>query len=76
MLNKNMDYIKDILISEEELNKRLDEMAKEISEKYKNSKRELLVVGILRGAVIFMSNLIIRLDLEVNGFHGSVKLWS
>lgn len=65
MLNKNMDYIKDILISEDELNNRLDEMAKEISEKYKNSKRELLVVGILRGAVIFMSNLIIRLDLEV-----------
>ncbi|MDO5018458.1 MAG: hypoxanthine phosphoribosyltransferase [Lagierella massiliensis] len=65
MLNKNADYIKEVLVSEKELNNRLDEMALEISEKYKDSNKELLVVGILRGAVIFMSNLITRLDLEV-----------
>ncbi|WP_300408961.1 hypoxanthine phosphoribosyltransferase [Lagierella sp.] len=64
MINRNADYIKKILVSEEEIENRLDELAKEISQRYKDSKNELLVVGILRGAVIFMSNLIIRLDVE------------
>lgn len=56
---------KEILFSEEELNKRLDELAKEITETYKDDEDDLLVIGILRGAVVFMTNLITRLDLDL-----------
>ncbi|HHX70014.1 MAG: hypoxanthine phosphoribosyltransferase [Miniphocaeibacter sp.] len=62
---KKVDIYKEILVSEEELDKRLNELAEEITECYKNSDKELLVVGILRGAVIFMTNLVTRLDLDL-----------
>ncbi|QQK07936.1 hypoxanthine phosphoribosyltransferase [Miniphocaeibacter halophilus] len=62
---KKVEIYKEILVSEEELDKRLDELAEEITESYKNSEKELLVVGILRGAVIFMTNLVTRMDLDL-----------
>ena len=59
------DVCKDILFSEEELESRLEELAKEITEVYKDEQEDLLVIGILRGAVIFMSNLVTKLDLDL-----------
>ncbi len=56
---------KEILISEEQIDKRLDELSKEIYEIYKDEKDDLLVVGILRGAVIFMADLVVRLNLDL-----------
>jgi len=49
-------YLKEILIPESELNKRVDELGVQISEDYKDSK-DLLLVCILRGAVVFMTDL-------------------
>jgi len=48
--------IKEILFSEEVLTKRIKELSNEISEDYKG--KDLLVVGILKGSVIFAAELI------------------
>ncbi len=47
--------IKKILINEEELIKRIKELGEEITNDYKG--KELVLVGILKGAVIFLSEL-------------------
>ncbi|HID94641.1 MAG TPA: hypoxanthine phosphoribosyltransferase, partial [Candidatus Latescibacteria bacterium] len=51
------------LISEEEIRKRIEELAAKISEDYLN--RELLVVGVLKGAWVFMADLVRRLTIPV-----------
>lgn len=53
----------EVLISEEEINRRILEIADLINKKYKD--KELLVVGILKGAFVFMSDLIKRLNLSL-----------
>lgn len=52
-----------VLISEEEINKRLDEMAQEINEEYKGKR--LHVIGILKGSVYFVCELTKRLEMPV-----------
>ncbi|MGG5463146.1 hypoxanthine phosphoribosyltransferase [Clostridium sp. B9] len=49
------DDVKEILYSEEQLAKRVKEMAEEISNDYQG--KDLLVVGILKGSVLFTSDL-------------------
>lgn len=44
-----------VLLSEEEIQKRLNEMAKEIDDYYKGE--EILVICVLRGAIYFMTDL-------------------
>ena len=48
--------IKEVLFSEGAINKRVKELASRISEDYKG--KELLVVGVLKGSVIFAAELI------------------
>lgn len=48
--------IKEVLFSEEAINKRVKELSSRISEDYKG--KELLVVGVLKGSVIFAAELI------------------
>jgi len=55
----------DVLISEDELEKRITELGKEITEKFKNSDKELIVIGLLRGSILFMSDLIRKIDLPI-----------
>jgi len=52
-----------VLISTEELQKRVRELAQEISRDYAN--RELLMVGVLKGSFMFMADLIRYLDCDV-----------
>lgn len=47
--------IKEVLLSEEVLMKRIKDMAAEISKEYEG--RELILLGILKGSVMFMSDL-------------------
>lgn len=47
--------IKDVLISEEALKARVSELGKAISERYEG--QELLMIGVLKGANVFMSDL-------------------
>lgn len=52
-----------VLISEEEIEKRIDEMARQINEEYKGKR--LHVVGILKGSVYFVCELTKRLEVPV-----------
>ena len=54
----------EILISESEIKARINHLAKEISDIYKNSD-QLVVIGLLRGSFIFIADLVRRLNLPV-----------
>jgi len=53
----------EVLISEEQLEKRVREIAEAINEDFQG--KEILLVGILKGAVIFMADIARRLSLPV-----------
>lgn len=53
----------EVLVSEEEIDKRISEIAKAISEEF--AGKEVLLVGILKGAVIFMADLARKITLPV-----------
>jgi hypoxanthine phosphoribosyltransferase len=53
--------IKEILLSEEEIAGKIKELGKLISEEYKN--KNLLVVGVLKGSVIFVSDLVRNISI-------------
>ncbi|MEW8973603.1 MAG: hypoxanthine phosphoribosyltransferase [Tissierellaceae bacterium] len=55
--------IKEVLISEEEIVKRVRELGEEITEDYRD--KDLMLVGILKGAVIFMSELSKNIKLPI-----------
>lgn len=55
--------IKEILIDEEALRKRVVELGKELTRDYKD--KDLIVVGVLKGAVVFMTDLIREINLPV-----------
>lgn len=55
--------IKEILISEEAIAKRCCELAAEIEDYYKNVDEELLIVGLLKGSVPFMAELMKRFTI-------------
>lgn len=67
--------IKEILISQEALDARVQELGQEISEKYKG--KELLMIGVLKGANVFMSDLMravsvpIQIDFIAASSYGS-----
>lgn len=54
--------IKEILFSSEQLDKRVKELAAQISKDYEG--KELVVVGILKGSVIFASDLIKNISIK------------
>ncbi len=58
--------VKEILFSADELNKRVRELGKQITTEYQG--RELLVIGVLKGANVFLGDLIryIELPLEID----------
>lgn len=53
----------DILINESRIEKRLDEMAKEIDKAYEG--KEIILIGILKGSVVFMVELAKRMKTKV-----------
>jgi len=55
--------IKEVLLSKETLDKRVRELGAEITADYKG--KEILMIGVLRGAVIFMGDLARAIDLPV-----------
>ncbi|TAM82264.1 MAG: hypoxanthine phosphoribosyltransferase [Acidobacteria bacterium] len=57
------DQAPEILLSRFEIEQRIDELAAEISKDYQGSTPHL--VGILKGAWVFMADLIRRVDIEV-----------
>lgn len=61
-----MKHTTEIMISEAEINQKLDELAKKINAHYINSER-LLMVGLLKGSAVFMADLCRRI-------HGHVEI--
>ena len=55
--------VKEILLSEEQIATRIREMAEEISADY--AGKEILMIGVLRGAVIFMADLARAISIPV-----------
>ena len=53
----------DVLISREQIAERISEIAQEISRKY--AGQNIMMVGILRGALIFMSDLVREIDQSI-----------
>lgn len=53
-----------VLISEEQIKKKIKQLGKKISNDYRDSD-DFLLVGVLKGAVMFMSDLIRHIDLPL-----------
>lgn len=58
------DHTEEILITENQLQSRVREMAKKISRDYR--ERELMLVGVLKGSLIFVADLLRNLDIDVS----------
>lgn len=56
--------VKKILISEEQIQQREAELAKEISDYYRQRNSVPVVVGLLKGSVPFMMGLMMKLDVD------------
>lgn len=56
------DDILKVLLTEEELDKRVTEMGRQITEKLRGE--EPLFVGVLKGSFVFMADLMRRVDLR------------
>ena len=55
--------IESILVSEDQISEICDRIAAQISEEYKNSPRKLIIVCILKGSLMFTSELMKRITL-------------
>ena len=73
-MKKDVEFgIKEQLITKEKIQKRLKELGEQITEDFKNENEPLIVVGLLRGSIVFMADLIreIRLPLEIDFIEAS-----
>ena len=57
------DDIEKIVFTEEELKKRIAELGAQITEDYKDAKETIYCVGILKGAVVFYTDLVRSINL-------------
>ncbi|MCY6485720.1 hypoxanthine phosphoribosyltransferase [Clostridium aestuarii] len=56
--------IEKILLSEEELQEKIKKIGKKISDDYRN--KELILIGVLKGSVPFMADLMKRIEIPCN----------
>jgi hypoxanthine phosphoribosyltransferase len=57
------DFVKEVLVSEENIEKRVRELGTQITEDYRG--KDLMLVGILKGAAIFMADLARNIDIPL-----------
>ena len=58
-MSKKVDFgIKSQLITKEELARRVKELGEQITKDFKDEKEPLVVIGLLKGSVVFMADLI------------------
>ena len=62
-----------VLISEEQLQQTVQRIAQEINDTYADAKKPLLMVGILKGSVVFMADLMRY--ITVYRLYAGVLLW-
>jgi len=63
-MEKIYEDIEKVLISKEEIRKRIEELGKQITNELKGE--DVIVVGVLKGCVVFLSDLIRSLDMKVD----------
>ena len=56
--------IKEVLYTEEQIREKVREMGKQISEDYKG--KDLILIGVLKGSVLFMSDLLKEITIPCN----------
>ena len=56
--------IKEVLITREQIRKRVSELGKQITKDYEGE--ELILVGVLKGGFIFLADLMREIDLDIN----------
>lgn len=61
----NNNDIKSILVSEEELEQITTNLAKQITNDYKNSNKKLVILTILKGSFVFSADLVRKIDLPM-----------
>lgn len=71
-------YVKEVLISREEIDRMVTGLADRITKDYQG--REVVMIGILKGSFIFMSDLVRKIDLpmvidfmSVSSYYGGTK---
>lgn len=69
------DFIDQIIVSEEEIKNRVETLGKQIAEDYKDSKN-LLLLGMLRGSVVFITDLMRNIHLPMTMDFMSVSSYS
>ena len=57
--------VEKVLLSEEEISKTVAELGKKITDEYKNSDKPLVVIVILKGSMIFASDLVRKIDMPL-----------
>lgn len=65
MIENINEAVKEVLISEEKIAKRVKEIAEEISNDFKDQDNDLVLVGILKGAFVFLSDLVKDIQIPV-----------
>ncbi|UWS28566.1 hypoxanthine phosphoribosyltransferase [Erwinia pyrifoliae] len=59
-----MKHTVEVMISEAEIASRITELGKQISEHYRNSGSDMVLVGLLRGSFMFMADLCRAIDVS------------
>lgn len=62
---EGFDEIGQILISEDDIKNRIYEMGQEITNDYKDKEEPVVLIGILKGSVFFLSDLSRRINLPI-----------
>ncbi len=65
MITDLSKYVDKILFTQDDIKNRVAELGKQITEDYQDDRADLLMVGILKGASLFMSDLMKAVDLDV-----------
>lgn len=58
------NLVKEIILTEEQIQERVAQLAQEIKNYYKDIKKPLVLIGILRGCLPFFSDFMMKLDME------------
>ena len=53
----------DVLISKDKIAKRVEEIAKEVSDRHRDGAENLIVIGVLKGSFIFLADLVRKLNI-------------
>ena len=63
---KNNDYFSKVLLTYEQINKRIEELASDLNATYQNAQEDILVIPVMDGSLVFASHLILNLNFALH----------